>query len=161
MPEGGSVQRSGALVVLAAAGLLGVGCASRQVESPAGPAEAHAAEAGIALAGVEPVHAIAGAELERNGRASTVEELLQGRFPGVRVLRSAGGLRVQIRGPASFTGGGDPLYVVDGMPLQTSLLIGIAPADIARIQVLKGADAAIYGLRGANGVILITTRRSS
>jgi hypothetical protein len=97
------------VTVLAGAVLLSIGFATRQIQSSAVPAKAAAAEPGIALAGVEPVHAIAGAELQRNGRASTVEELLRGRFPGVRVLRSAGGLRVQIRGPASFTSGGDPL----------------------------------------------------
>jgi TonB-dependent SusC/RagA subfamily outer membrane receptor len=61
-------------------------------------------------------------------------------------------------------GNGEPLYVVDGMPLLarslSGALDGISPRDIARIDVLKDASAGIYGSRGMNGVILITTRRA-
>ena len=99
-------------------------------------------------------------------RVSRVEELIQGRVPGVHVIRLANGdFSVRVRGASSFGHSSEePLYVIDGMPLMTSglrtALIGIAPHDIARIDVLKDAGAtAVYGSKGANGVILITTKR--
>jgi TonB-dependent SusC/RagA subfamily outer membrane receptor len=106
-------------------------------------------------------------ERELDGmRVARVEELLQGRVPGVYVTRtSTGDFSVRIRGAKTFGHGSDePLYVVDGMPLMSgglrAALMGIAPQDIARIDVLKDAGAtAVYGSKGANGVILITTKR--
>lgn len=99
-------------------------------------------------------------------RAARVEELLQGRVAGVQVFRRANGdLAVRIRGAGSILGnGGEPLYVIDGVPIVTGgfggALAGIPPADIHRIDVLKDAGAtAIYGVRGANGVVLVTTKR--
>ena len=100
-------------------------------------------------------------------RVARVEELLVGRIPGVQVIQTAGGdFSVRIRGAKSFGFGGndEPLYVVDGMPLMSgglrTALMGIAPHDIAQIDVLKDAGAAAaYGSKGANGVILITTKR--
>jgi len=98
-------------------------------------------------------------------RATRVEELLQGRVPGVRVVRTASGqLAVRVRGTNSFDGNNEPLFVIDGLPIArggaATILNGIAPGDIARIDVLKDAGStAIYGSRGANGVIVITTKR--
>jgi TonB-dependent SusC/RagA subfamily outer membrane receptor len=99
-------------------------------------------------------------------RVARVEELLQGRVPGVHVIRAANGdFSVRVRGAQTFGFGSDePLYVVDGMPLMggglRNALMGIAPQDIAQIDVLKDAGAtAVYGSKGANGVILITTKR--
>jgi TonB-dependent starch-binding outer membrane protein SusC len=95
--------------------------------------------------------------------ASTVEELFAGRFPGVQVFSVPGGISVRIRGAASVMGSGEPLYVLDGQTLQSGpggALMGINPADIAKIEVLKDiGSTAIYGVQGANGVVLITTRR--
>lgn len=96
--------------------------------------------------------------------ASQVEELLIARFPGVQVIPApAGGFLVRIRGFSTLAGDATPLYVVDGIPLNVSPARGIDwlnPADVARIDVLKdAASTAIYGMRGANGVILITTKR--
>ena len=87
-----------------------------------------------------------------------------GRFPGVLVERTAeGGVAVRIRGPGSFYGGTEPLYVLDDIPIQpgpNGSLSWLNPHDIASIQVLKNpTDTAIYGMRGANGVIVIKTRR--
>jgi TonB-dependent starch-binding outer membrane protein SusC len=100
-------------------------------------------------------------------RVSRVEELIQGRIPGVQVIRLANGdFSIRVRGAKTFGQGSDePLYVVDGMPLMANglrnALMGIAPQDIARIDVLKDAGAtAVYGSKGANGVILITTKRA-
>ena len=100
-------------------------------------------------------------------RVTRIEELLRGRVPGLEVItRPDGRLSVRIRGGSTLmaSGGGEPLYVIDGMPLHTGDLIGaldgISPHDISRIEVLKDAGAtAAYGIDGANGVILITTRR--
>lgn len=100
----------------------------------------------------------------RNTRARQVEELIAGRFAGVQVLPTAsGGFTVRIRGLATFTGNPEPLYVVDGQPVSVARGQGIDwlnPADISRIDVLKdAASTALYGMRGGNGVILITTKR--
>jgi len=103
---------------------------------------------------------------------SSFEEGLQAQTPGVRVVQSSGqpGGRnlVRIRGQNSIMGGSDPLYVVDGVPVQsgsdgnTSILATINPEDIESIEVLKDASAtAIYGARGSNGVVLITTKKGS
>lgn len=107
---------------------------------------------------------------------------LQGRMAGVNVTQTTGvpggGFTIQVRGRNSIrTDGNSPLYIVDGMPFSSdnrsnsgasagilaggmSPLNGINPSDIDSIEILKDADAtAIYGSRGANGVVLITTRK--
>ncbi|MBB4634006.1 TonB-dependent receptor plug domain-containing protein [Longimicrobium terrae] len=92
------------------------------------------------------------------------EELMAGRFSGVQVIQMPNGeIAVRVRGRSSFLGSGDPLFVVDGTPMDPGpggALLGINPADIVDIQVLRDISSlAEYGVRGANGVILITTRR--
>ena len=91
------------------------------------------------------------------------EDLLKGRVSGVQVYDTpGGGIAVRIRGVTSPTGSNEPLYVVDGIPMAPGpggALTGINPRDIASIEVLKGASAAIYGVRGANGVIVVKTKR--
>lgn len=91
-----------------------------------------------------------------------VEEMLEG-MPGVRLIRApGGGIQVRIRGATSIHGSNEPLYVVDGMPVEVEPRQGLSwlnPADIATIEVLKDSAASIYGSRGANGVVLITTKR--
>jgi len=92
-----------------------------------------------------------------------VEELMKTKFPGVWISRTAdGGISVRIRGATSLQGSSEPLYIIDGVPIQTGpngSLTGIAPNDIASIQVLKDAAATtMYGVRGANGVIIIKTK---
>jgi TonB-dependent starch-binding outer membrane protein SusC len=108
--------------------------------------------------------------------ALSPQELLQGQAAGVQVVNSSGilgaGISVKIRGNASISAGGRPLYVVDGVPLNDLLLtstqggqslnpiLEINPNDIETLSVLKDASAAaIYGSRGSNGVVLITTKR--
>lgn len=91
-----------------------------------------------------------------------LDQVLQGRATGVQVTNSAGSpggsVRIRIRGSNSINGSNDPLYVVDGFV--GAEFFAINPDDIASIQVLKDAAAtAIYGSRGANGVILITTKK--
>ncbi|MDO6761894.1 SusC/RagA family TonB-linked outer membrane protein, partial [Tamlana sp. 2_MG-2023] len=103
---------------------------------------------------------------------------LQGRMSGVYITQQSGvpgaGFTVRIRGQNSITKGNDPFYIVDGVPYISSTiaslgtaivssanpLSSINPADIESVEVLKDADAtAIYGSRGANGVVLITTKK--
>ena len=96
--------------------------------------------------------------------ANSIEELLIGRVPGLTIGNPSdapgAGVNVRIRGASSFTAT-TPLLVVDGFPLgDAGRLSQINPNDIVSIEVLKDASAAsIYGSRGANGVILVTTRR--
>jgi TonB-dependent starch-binding outer membrane protein SusC len=97
-------------------------------------------------------------------RAVRIEEVLD-RIPGVTVTRAANGeFSVRVRGTRSFQGGNEPLFVVDGVPMSSSGVLratsNIAPNQVLRIDVLKDAGSlAMYGSRGANGVILITTTR--
>jgi TonB-dependent SusC/RagA subfamily outer membrane receptor len=95
-----------------------------------------------------------------------IEKVLQSKVPGVVITRtSAGWLSIRIRGATTINGNLEPLYVIDGMPIQAGpdgSLVGINPHDIASIEVLKdAADLAFYGLRGANGVIIIKTKHSA
>jgi TonB-linked SusC/RagA family outer membrane protein len=91
-----------------------------------------------------------------------VEQALQGQMSGVSVRQTSGSpgadITIQVRGAASITGQSTPLYVIDGVPVDN--LSGLNPSDIKSIDVLKdAASAAIYGSRGSNGVILISTKR--
>jgi TonB-dependent SusC/RagA subfamily outer membrane receptor len=94
----------------------------------------------------------------------SVEEILKGRVAGVTVTRVDGGIAVRIRGATSLYGSNEPLYVLDGIPIAPGpggSLTGIDPYDIESITVLKDpADTALYGMRGANGVIVIKTKRA-
>ena len=94
-----------------------------------------------------------------------IPEILQGRTAGVEVTASSGmpgaGAKVRVRGTTSINKSSDPLYVIDGI-ISSSGLDGINPQDIQSMEILKDASStAVYGSRGANGVILITTRSGS
>ena len=94
---------------------------------------------------------------------TSVDRALQGQAAGVQVNQKSGqpgqDVVIRIRGGNSISGGNDPLYVIDGLPID-GLGSEINPEDIASIEILKDASAtAIYGSRGANGVVLITTKR--
>ncbi len=80
-----------------------------------------------------------------------IYEMIKGQFPGVDVV----GKSIRIAGASSFMLSTEPLFVVDG--LITENVDGIAPSNVKTIEVLKGPSASIYGSRGANGVIVITT----
>lgn len=92
-------------------------------------------------------------------------ESLAGQIPGMIVQQTNGfpggeGLSVRIRGTGSITQSNDPLYVIDGYPMEGGAFRLINPSDIESIQVLKDASStAIYGSRGANGVVIITTKK--
>ncbi|WP_321996634.1 TonB-dependent receptor [Draconibacterium orientale] len=118
------------------------------------------------------------------GLTTSVDQMLTGRAPGVNVYQNSsepgGGMNIQIRGVGSINAGNEPLYVIDGLPVDNSSAVtgsgegftasrnkrnplnALSPNDIQSIEVLKDASAtAIYGSRGANGVILITTKKGS
>jgi len=111
------------------------------------------------------IASVSAREIE-NTRPTRLEDFLQGRVAGMQVSRTSNGdYSIRIRGAGTVNGGGEPLYVVDGMPVQARGLLGalggIAVQDIDRIEVLKDAGAtAIYGSRGANGVLIIKTKRA-
>jgi len=105
---------------------------------------------------------------------SNVQNALVGKLAGVQITQTngkvEGGISIRVRGAASISAGTEPLYVLDGIPLVTSNestngaptnpLLTLSPNEIESIDVLKDASsAAIYGARGANGVVLITTKR--
>lgn len=118
----------------------------------------------------------------KEGATTSVDQMLMGKSAGVNVVQNSGepggGFSVNIRGASSVNGGVSPLYVIDGVPIDnsrpvsTGSIVGfsdsrtprnpmssINPSDIESIEILKDASAtAIYGSRGANGVILITTK---
>lgn len=143
--------------------LLGA-CATTQVSEGEGPPDAETVEIGYGAVDKDHLTGSA-ATFEGNalhkGHPRTLAEMLS-RIPGVRVIDMVeGGMTVRIRGSSSFIGGEEPLFVIDGMPIQSTdgALNTINPNNIESIRVLKDADAtAIYGSRGANGVILIKTR---
>lgn len=94
---------------------------------------------------------------------SSVEQALQGKVSGMQITTNSGapggGATVRIRGGNSISSGNEPLYVIDGI-IDAGNLNSLNPADIASIEVLKDASStAIYGSRGANGVVIITTKR--
>lgn len=86
---------------------------------------------------------------------NNVFDVITGRFAGVTVMNGA----VYIRGSNSFLASTEALYVVDGVPM--SNIDWIVPCDIKSISILKDAEASIYGSRGANGVVIIETRKSN
>ncbi|WP_197062833.1 TonB-dependent receptor plug domain-containing protein [Hymenobacter sp. APR13] len=93
---------------------------------------------------------------------SDIFQLLQGRVSGLQITRSNSSYNVMIRGASSITGSSQPLYLLDGMPISDAEgLMGVAPVTVERIEVLKGASAAIYGSRGAGGVIAVFTKRGN
>jgi TonB-linked SusC/RagA family outer membrane protein len=123
------------------------------------------------------VSSISSEEIEDSPSAST-ENILQGRVSGVEVQANTGipgsGMFIKIRGTTSISGGSEPLYVVDGVPIESGSISSLAgkvgssaiadlnPSNIASMEILKDASAtAIYGARASNGVVLITTKRGA
>lgn len=95
---------------------------------------------------------------------ANIQQLLQGRAAGLEIQRigtmPGSGAQIRIRGERTINGSNDPLIVLDGIPFEGGSLNDINPDEIASIDILKDASAtAIYGSRGANGIILITTKR--
>lgn len=119
------------------------------------------------------------ADVLENQPITSIDQMIQGRAAGVQVVSNSGdpgaGVDIRIRGAGSISGGNDPLYIVDGIPIistpydnsaagqnvaRINPIADLNPSDIERIDILKDANAAaIYGARAANGVIVITTKR--
>ncbi len=115
----------------------------------------------------------------KNVSTSSFNSALSGTIPGLQVTPTSGqpggGVSIRVRGGSSVQGGNEPLYVIDGFPIYsdntsagatsgsaTNPLASINPGDIASITVLKDASAtAIYGSRGANGVVIVTTKKGT
>lgn len=120
------------------------------------------------------ITSISGEDMETNPGA-TINSALQGRVPGMQIVTTSGepgaGSNIKIRGASSINGGSEPLYIIDGVPMEASNiqsidgdatfspLASINPNDIESIEILKdAASGAIYGSRAANGVVIITTK---
>ena len=134
------MSRTRLFVALAAAVISAQGCAS------AGNSEIPEDRSGIDPAGRD------------------MQDLFAGRFPGVEAYKvPSGGISIRIRGSSTLMGSTDPLFIIDGAKVQSGPngLLFLDPNEIKSIEVLKDiGSTAIYGSEGANGVILITTKRS-
>jgi TonB-dependent SusC/RagA subfamily outer membrane receptor len=116
-----------------------------------------------APSGGAPREVVTAREIENNPGRS-IEQIIADHFPGVIAVRTPdGGFALRIRGGSSIEGNNAPLYVIDGVPVDPGPyggLTGINPKDIATIEVLKDAvSTSMYGMRGANGVIVIRTKK--
>lgn len=161
-------MKTGIICVLAVAVMAGCGRAGSQ--GPEAPAPEDEVVAGY---GSQPKNQAMGAvttyiPTEAHARVARVGDMLMGRVPGLEVRRLPNGsYTLRIRGPRTLRGSvadEEPLLVLDGTPLPkgslSAALNTLSPHDIARIDVLRDISAtAIYGSRGANGVIVITTKR--
>ena len=93
-------------------------------------------------------------KLENAGTYKDIYEYLQGKVPGVQIV----GTSIRIRGINTATGNTDALVILDGM--EVSDVSDVNPADVASVEVLKDSEATLYGMRGANGVVIITTKKA-
>jgi TonB-dependent SusC/RagA subfamily outer membrane receptor len=139
---------------------LSTGCASNNAARP-GESDKPALSSPPALAGTT----VTSDDLDRAG-LDPIEKSLAARVPGVWISRTSnGGIAVRIRNQTSIAANTEPLYVIDGMAVQPGpggALLGINPHDIASIEVLKdAASLAYYGVRAANGVIVIKTKHTN
>lgn len=101
-----------------------------------------------------------------NRPVGSLDQLFQGRVPGVLALTGSGApgnsSTIIIRGQGSIVGGSTPLYIVDGIPVEAGVFQSLNPNDFESIDILRdAASTALYGSRGSSGVIVITTKRGS
>jgi TonB-dependent SusC/RagA subfamily outer membrane receptor len=160
------MRQSAAVVVVSCWMVMLSGCASRSHPRAEGAVPA----GDTASPGAHPRRNTTGAtdslpmaSLERE-HVEDIAELLRGRVPGLEVIRLPNGdVSLRIRGTDSITEEGEPLLVIDGMPVAAPNLSGalrsLRPHEIASIEVLKDVSStSVYGMRGAHGVIVITTK---
>ena len=155
MPRSPDLARVPVLILAAAVSLAGCRSGSPGQPDP-GPSVPPPAVAAA------PAGAVTDRDVQ-DVRMVRVEEMLRGRVAGVEVLDlPGGGISVRIRGVTSVGLSTEPLYVVDGMPVRAEAgggLNWLNPRDVQRIEVLKDpGSTAFWGSRGANGVVLITTK---
>jgi len=152
-------------LLAAALAVTWMGCGAPELP-PAGPAPGDV-DVGY---GSRPAGATTGAVTtvteEQSGQAGvrSVDDLLRGRIAGLQVISTGNGTQYRLRGQNSILNDQEPLFIVDGIPTTSrqlpSALSGVIAEDIRQIDVLKDvASTSIYGMRGAGGVIIITTRR--
>jgi TonB-dependent starch-binding outer membrane protein SusC len=162
------MSRTATRVTILACGLVALTACSAPGLPPAGPAPGEV-EVGY---GTKPEKQVTGSisslneEKLGNDRPIKFEEFLRGRVAGVELIKGPNGSRsrLRIRGISSLTSQQEPLIVLDGVPMSTPdlqlVLAGLTYKDIRQVDVLKDvASTAIYGLRGAAGVIIINTWR--
>lgn len=152
------------------AGMLAMSCSTARTAEDATNAESNDERisggiAEVASESARKVDTITSKEADDQPLSFT-EQLLQGRVPGVVVTeRPTGGFTIRIRGNNSLLGSSEPLFVVDGMQIMHDERRGLSWLnihDIEKIEVLKDVSAtALYGSRGSNGVIIITTKRGA
>jgi len=144
-----AATKKSALAVVSAVLLLGISPGCQHSRSPPG-----AAPDGIVSAeqtrqerANRAARSLDAADI-RASEATRVEELFAGRFAGVRVVRHpSGGLSVRVRGASRVTGDNEPLFVIDGMPIEAApggAMVGLNPADIQRIEVLKDIGSTAF-----------------
>ena len=133
--------------------LMAAGCGTT-VRVPAEDAEVNMGYSTVKQKGLTYSVSNVGVKENEASAYRDIYEYLQGRVAGVQVTQDK---RIIIRGVNSINAGGDPLILVDGV--ETPDISDLNIHDIKSIDVLKDGSAAIYGLRGANGVLLITTKR--
>jgi TonB-dependent SusC/RagA subfamily outer membrane receptor len=166
MTTAGQYSRIGWGLCAGAVLLLATACAHSRSAPPADGPQAAAEDSVYIGYGSQARSESAGSVSTLSGNDLTqgsyhrIEEILS-RVPGVQVDRAAGGgYTIRIRGTRSLLSNNDPIVVVDGIIRDVGVLESIPPDDVARIDVLKDASTqAMYGSRGANGVIVITTKR--
>ncbi|MFO7940910.1 MAG: TonB-dependent receptor [Bacteroidales bacterium] len=104
------------------------------------------------------------AKVLENTPVASFDQMLQGRAPGVQVTatngRPGGSANIKIRGVGSISAGSSPLFVIDGVPVESGNFAALNPDDIESMSILKDASAAsLYGSRASNGVVLVTTKK--
>ena len=153
--------RHGVLAILLTAAMA-AGCSRSAAKTAADPARSDA-EPRTASEAASPTRGYVVSDSQWNDRnVARVEDLMRGRFPGVRVIEREGGIAVEIRGATTTSGRRSPLYVIDGFAIEAGPdgLLMLSPADIKKIEVLKDAASLTqYGVRAGNGVVVITTKR--
>src|SRR5215831_2504811 len=161
MSERCLVGKSYSLAVVGCAAILCAACHSGPGKPVLAPSSDGVYGAQDGRDGAGAVTKVSGDKLMESS-PPTVTDMLVGRFPGVEVYKTAnGGTSIKIRGARSMNASDEPLFVLDGYPQHNGnqSLLDLDPHDIKSIQVLKGAEASAYGSRGANGVILIVTKK--
>lgn len=144
--------------------VLTMGCRAPQPGSRSGPSPEEEVNVGYGsqnrgnLTG--SVVSLTAAEME-GAPAASMERMLRGRLPGLQIRRVPGGdISIFVRGSGPMRDANPPHVVIDGMTSSARDLLALSPEVVARIDVLKDAAASVYGMRGANGVILVTTKRA-
>ena len=148
-----------ALLLIAVPLLALAGCASMRNNTVSDLPDEESVNVGYSKARKKDVtYSVGHVKNDDNRVYSDIYEYLMGKVPGVRVERTGqNSAKVFVRGINSINSSTDPLFIVDGVAV--SDISTINPYDVESVDVLKDSSASIYGVRGANGVILITLKK--